>query len=253
MLYFLFNMPKNFWKIVRDVIEDSDVLLLIMDSRMVEESRNHEIETKVAASHKPLIYVINKADLVDKKSLEKWQRILKPCVFVSATMHLGGSYLREAIMKKAPSTGQFNVGVLGYPNTGKSSIINMLKGKGSAKTSSKSGYTTGVQKVRINKRMSVLDTPGVFPYREKDEAKHMLMSARTFGDVKDPEATCIKFLETYSDQAEEFYGVKHDKDPEVVLERIAVKLKKMKKGGEPDINSTARMIIRAWQTGKIKR
>lgn len=246
-------MAKNFWRIVNHVIEDSNILLLVMDSRMVDESRNHEIEVKVAAAHKPLIYVINKADLVEKSSLERWQRVLKPCVFISATMHLGGSYLREEILKRAPSTGEFKVGVLGYPNTGKSSVINMLKGKGAAKTSPTSGYTKGVQKIRISRRMYVLDTPGVFPYKEKDEAKHVFMSARTFEDVKDPEGSCLKFLEKFPSQAEEFYGVKHDKDPEVVLEQIAVKLKKLRKGGEPDIDAAARIVLRAWQTGKIKK
>jgi ribosome biogenesis GTPase A len=245
-------MPKNFWKIVDKVIDESDILLLVMDSRMVAESRNHEIETKVAAAHKPLIYVINKADLVEKETMEKWKKTLKPSVFISATMHLGGSYLREEILKRAPA-GQFKVGVLGYPNTGKSSVINMLKGRGAAKTSPTSGYTKGVQKVKISERMYVLDTPGVFPYMEKDEAKHTMMSARTFADVKDPIGSCMKFIETFHSQVEEFYGVRHDDDPEVVLERIAVKLKKLRKGGEPDLDATARMVIRAWQTGKIRK
>ena len=168
-------MPKNFWRVVKKVIDESDILLLVMDSRMVAESRNHEIEVKVAAAHKPLIYVINKADLVEKESLEKWKKVLKPCVFISATMHLGGSYLREEIQKHAPS-GEFKVGVLGYPNTGKSSIINALKGRSSASVSSQSGHTKGEQKLRAGGKIILLDTPGVIPFGEKDKLKHAMIS-----------------------------------------------------------------------------
>lgn len=245
-------MASNFWLIVNKVISDSDVLLMVLDSRMVEESLNKEIEAKVAKVGKPLIYVINKADLVEKTQMEVYKKHLKPCVFISATKHLGGSYLRDAIAKKAPSTGEYKVGVLGYPNTGKSSVINMLKGRGAAKTSPTSGYTKGVQLIRINKRMLVLDTPGVLPYGEKDEAKQAMMSARTFGDVKDPEGTCLKLLETFPKPIEKYYEVSHDNDPEVVLEAIALKLKKLKKGGVADMDATARVVLRAWQTGRIK-
>ena len=56
---------RTFWNMVNDVIGDSDILLLVLDSRMAQGTRNLEIEDKVASSGKPLIYVLNKCDLVD--------------------------------------------------------------------------------------------------------------------------------------------------------------------------------------------
>ncbi|MFH1064566.1 MAG: GTPase [Candidatus Woesearchaeota archaeon] len=241
----------NFWNIVKQVISDSDVLLEIIDARMVDESRNPEIEQKVRHTGKTLIYVINKCDLVEKNTLDKFKKSLRPCVFLSATERLGTSFLRKEIMKHAPN-GMFKVGVLGYPNTGKSSIINALKGKKSAPTASISGYTKSLQLIRVSKRMYLLDTPGVFPYNEKDEAKHTKIAAKTFGNLKDPEGSAMGLLKEFPFTIENYYGVSHTPDPEEVLEFIAIKLKKLRKGGLPDLNSAARIIIQDWQKGKIK-
>ena len=242
---------SNYWKLVNDVIDEADLLLEILDARMVNESRNPEIEKKVAESGKVLIYVINKCDLMEKEDMEKWKRKLKPCAFMSATKKLGTSYLRDEIMKKAPK-GKFKVGVLGYPNTGKSSVINALKGRASAPTAPISGYTKSIRLVGITQRMYLIDTPGVFPYKEKDDAKHAMLSARTFGDLKDPEGAAEEIIEKFPDKLAAYFDIKKDDDPEVMLIHIAVKLRKLKKKAEPDLYSAARTLLRDWQNGKIK-
>lgn len=242
----------RYWNIVNNVIKESDILLEIIDARMVEESRNREIEDKVKNAKKTLIYVLNKCDLVEKSKLELYKRALRPCVFVSAKEHLGTGLLRTEILKHAPKD-RFKVGVLGYPNTGKSSIINALKGRGGAPTSPISGYTRGIQLIRVSKRMYLIDTPGVFPYKEKDEAKHAKIAARTFADLKDPEGACMDLIEEFPAQIERYYRVKHSDDPEKLLEHIALKLNRLKKGGLPDTHAAARIVLRDWQEGKIRR
>ena len=242
----------TYWKIVNDVINEADVLLEVIDARLISESRNKEIEDKVKRSEKPLIYVLNKCDLVEKSKLEKVKKELHPCVFVSAKNHLGTGFLRTEILKRAPRA-VFKVGVLGYPNTGKSSIINALKGRASASTAPLSGHTKGIQLIKVSKRMYLLDTPGVFPYKEKDESKHAIFAARTFSDLKDPESATMNLIETFPKQIENFYKVKHKDDPEEVLEQIAFRLNKLLKGAQPDLNAAARIVLKDWQSGKIKR
>lgn len=244
-------MP-NFWKVVNDVIREADILLEILDSRMVEESRNKEIERKVKAAKKKLIFVINKCDLAEKTELERWKRKLRPSVFMSAKEHLGTTMLREIILKSTRKK-IVKVGVLGYPNTGKSSVINALKGRAAASTSPVSGHTKGMQMVKVSQRLYLIDTPGVFPYKEQDEEKHAIITAKTFTNLKDPEESVLRMIEQMPKPIERYYKVKHDEDPEIVLENIALALKKLKKGGLPDTNAASRIVLRDWQEGKITK
>jgi ribosome biogenesis GTPase A len=243
-------MP-NFWRVVNDIIRESDILLQVLDARLIKESRNKEIEDKVKKADKVLINVINKCDLVEKSKLDKAKKELMPCVFVSAKEHLGTTMLRTEILKNAKKE-IVRVGVLGYPNTGKSSIINALKGRASAPTAPISGYTKGVQLIKVSKRIYLLDSPGVFPYKEKDEAKHAMIAARTFADLKDPEGSAMELIEKFPKLIEKYYTAKHHQDPEETLEEIALKLKKLKKGGLPDLNAAARIILKDWQRGNIR-
>ena len=64
----------NFWKIVNEVIRKSDVLLLVMDSRIPSLTKNEEIEKRVKKYGKEMIFVLNKCDLAEKKELEAWKK-----------------------------------------------------------------------------------------------------------------------------------------------------------------------------------
>ena len=72
----------RFWTHVKRVIRDADILIEVLDSRHVEESRNREIEDKVLESGKRLIYVINKVDMVDLDTIKIYKKLLHPCVLV---------------------------------------------------------------------------------------------------------------------------------------------------------------------------
>ena len=74
---------------VNKVIIQADILLMTLDARLVDETRNQEIEDKVKYLNKPLIYVITKCDLADKAEVEKHKKELGLAVFVSAKEHHG--------------------------------------------------------------------------------------------------------------------------------------------------------------------
>jgi ribosome biogenesis GTPase A len=248
-------MKKNFWKLVNRVIKYSDILILLLDARSIEETRNSEVETKIKLAKKPLIYCISKSDLVNKKSLGSIK--LTPKVFISAKEHTGIAKLRERILiegrKITRNKERYIVGVLGYPNVGKSSLINAVRGRKAAPTSSVSGFTKGVQKINAGTRILFLDTPGVIPYKEKDATKHANIGSIDANKVKNPDLVVMDLLEQYPGKIEAKYSVPVSSDFEATIETIAKKRNKILKKGVLDIETTARMILKDWQTGKISR
>ncbi len=243
-------MPADFWKIVNEVIEESDILLEILDARMIKDTRNSEIEAKVKEQNKILIFVINKCDLADQEELKKIR--LAPSVYVSSIKRYGITKLLHLILRYAPKKEKVVVGVLGYPNTGKSSVINALKGRGSAPTAPISGYTKAKQLIKVTSQIYLMDTPGVYPYMENDSAKHAMTSSLDSSKIKDPEGTVIDLMRKFKGKIEAFYGVDVSRDKEESLEQIAIKNNRLMKGGIADTKTMAVMILQAWQKGKIK-
>ena len=243
------RMP-SFWRHVNNVLQQTDLIIEVLDSRMIEGSRNIEIEEKIRRAGKKILYVINKCDLVEKGVLEPWKKILNPCIFVSSRELLGTTPLKKQILQFSKGE-QVTVGVVGYPNVGTSSLINALAGRAKARTSPESGYTKGLQKIKVDNKILLLDTPGVFPNKEKDLQKHAMIGAIDYGKIKDPETAALGLIEQEKEAILQYYHVQGD-DPEEILEEIAVKLRKMSKGGLPDLEATARLILKYWQTGKIR-
>jgi len=244
----------TFWRHVNIVIRQSDIIIEVLDARMIYESRNIEIERKVKKLRKKILYVINKCDLAEKAELERWKIKLRPSVFISSKDHLGTTILKKKILQMSRGK-EVTVGVLGYPNVGKSSLINALAGRGAAKTSSESGFTKGLQKIRVDNKILVIDSPGVLPYKEKSEFKHSKMGAVSYSKIKNPEYVALTFIEENKDLVVEHYSleIKDDDDSEDILEKLAYKLKRLLKGNKPDLEATSRILLKDWQAGKIKK
>jgi ribosome biogenesis GTPase A len=244
----------NFWEIIHKVISEADILLIVLDSRMPLETRNIEIERKVQNANKPFIYVINKSDLVDKPILDAYKKTIPNSVFISAKQHTGTQHLREKIQIYASRAGLYNnvkVGVLGYPNVGKSSIINALSGRKAAPVSNISGFTKSLRNVRMTAKIMLLDTPGVIPYREDNDMKHVMIGTIDYSKEKDPEFVITRLMTQFSGLIEKYYEVTKHKDPYLTIEAIAKKRKLIAKGNVPDSRRAATMILKDWQTGKL--
>ena len=241
---------SNFWKHVNSVIQESDVVIEVLDARMIDETRNFEIENKIIQFNKKILYVLNKCDLVDIDQLKLDKKELSPCVFISCRDKLGTTILKKKILEL--SRGEpVVVGVVGYPNVGKCSVINALAGRKATLTSSSSGFTKGLQKVKVDNKIMLLDTPGVFPLREKDALKHAKTSAVSYEKVKDAETVVLRLIEENSGLIKAHYNVGGE-DAEEILTNISRKFGKLESGGKPNFDSTARMILKDWQIGKIK-
>ncbi len=237
----------NFWNIVNKVIEKSDIILLILDARMPELTRHAEIEDKVKRTGKKLLYIYNKSDLLAELPFT----MLRPSVVVSSTKRLGGTRLYKKILELSKGK-ECKVGVLGYPNVGKSSVINLIKGASSARVSSVAGMTRGVQWIKAGSKIWLLDTPGVIPYNERDTAKHVRIGTKNPHELRDPDVFAMEFIQENPDLIEKHYSVKHGDDAYDTLEKLAVTKKLFIRGSKPDIERMARKLLEDWQRGKLK-
>ncbi len=235
----------TFWKHVMHVIKDSDIIIEVLDARYIEETKNKEIERVVKEHKKRLLYVINKIDLVEKKPFFKG----RPSVYISSKDRLGTTILKKKILEMSRGE-EVVVGVVGYPNVGKSSLINALSGKGKARTSSESGFTKGKQKIRVDAKIVILDTPGVFSGMEQDIAKFGKTGAISYAKIKDPEMAALKLIKDHKKELEEHYSIVSE-NPEDFLEKLAFKFGKLAKGGVADLEVVARLLLKEWQVGKI--
>jgi len=250
--------------IIREIIGISDIVLEILDARFIEKTRNREIEGFVSELGKKLIFVLNKADLANLDELKGSGKLeeMKPYVLFSCRTNMGRGDLRTLIKiesKRLKQKRKTHVGIIGYPNTGKSSIINLLAGRNAARTASEAGFTRGLQKIRLAKGILLLDTPGVMPEKEapahrfEHVRKLSIIGVQTYDKVKNPEFVVYEIMKANPEVLEKFYGVEASGDAEKLIEELGKRHNFLAKGGKIDSDRTARMILKDWQTGKIKK
>ena len=253
-----------FPKLANEVIRISDIVLQVLDARFLQETRNLELEKLIKTQGKFLINVINKTDLVNISDLQKNPALssLWPYVIFSCSKRIGLGKLRERIKIEVKRFGvkhsKAHVGVIGYPNTGKSALINLLAGGSRARTSPEAGFSKGIQKIRFNKDILILDTPGVIPSKENatisslDLKKHAEIGVKTYDKVKNPDFIVLGILKKNPGLFERYYKTESQGDVEIFLDDLGRKRKLYKIGGNVDIDRIARIVLRDWQEGKIK-
>ncbi|HZX19715.1 MAG TPA: GTPase [archaeon] len=244
----------NYWNIVRNVVEEADIVIEIVDARFPQQSRNNDLERLAHAKGKKILIILNKSDLVSRKKLAEAKKGFEyPAIFVSTKDRKGKTRIKKTLGMLSEKK-DVKVAICGYPNTGKSSIANMLRGKKSSRTSSTAGFTKGKQAVRLSSKIMLIDTPGIIPLNEHDETLMVMLSAKNPQHLKDIEGTGLEIgkilLENNKEKLLKYYEIEA-KDEEELLEQIALKRNKMRKGNIPDTNSAAMLLINDFQKGKI--
>ena len=249
---------RKAWRVVKEVIDEADLIVEVVDARDPIGTRNRKLEKLVQESGKPLLIVMNKADLVPKEWAEEYKRRSEiPLVFISARERKGTGILRKEIKKLAKpileEQGKVKVALIGYPNVGKSTIINTLKGKRAVGTAPIPGYTKGKQLIRLSKRIWLLDSPGVVPIDEFDEL--VIKGGFPADKIEEPVKPALKLisriLETRREAITEKFGITDFESEEEILRKIGEKRGLIKAGGEVDLEETARWLLREWQTGSF--
>ncbi len=220
--------PGHMKKTKEQILENIklvDVVLEIVDARAPYSTSNPDIDDMV--KNLPKVVVLNKEDLADANKTKQWVEYYKQKGHESAMINsLTGKGLNELLTSlnnkakdlyaKLESKGRrkraLRVMVVGIPNVGKSSIINRIVGKKSARTGDRPGVTKGKQWVKLRGDLELLDTPGVL--WPKIEEESVAMKLAFLGSIKDQVTEIeeiaielIKYLKEIKPQifAERFY------------------------------------------------
>lgn len=176
---------------------------------------------------------------------------LKICVGGDTLLQLLKNYSRSGDLKEAVT-----VGVVGYPNVGKSSLINSLKRCKSVGVSSTAGFTKSLQPIQLDSKVKLIDSPGVlFLDNEENDSSLVLRNCVNVAQVDDPIGSVRTLLEKIENGIEALmvlYRLQRFENADELVRLLAIKRGKLKKGGIPDVDAGARIILQDLNAGKIK-
>ncbi|GAA6022137.1 hypothetical protein JCM10207_000774 [Rhodosporidiobolus poonsookiae] len=254
---------KRIWGELYKVIDSSDVLLHVLDARDPLGTRCESVEAFLAKEKrgKKVVYVLNKVDLVPGWVAARWVKILSkthPTIAFHASINnsFGKGSLIQLLRQFSTlysDKKQISVGFIGYPNVGKSSIINTLKKKAVCKTAPIPGETKVWQYITLMRRIYLIDCPGIVPPSARDsESQKVLKGIVRVEHLSDPSAH-IDFLlsRVRTEYMERTYGIKGWNNSEDFMRMLAEKMGKLHRGGEADTRTVATMVINDWIRGKI--
>lgn len=267
------NWYPGHMKKTRELIQENlkavDLVIELLDSRIPISSRNPIIDELVGDKRR--IVLLGKSDLADSEETEKWQRYFsrKGDKTVAIDARSGENINRlfsilDDVQREQNQLRQMNrsirMMVVGVPNVGKSSLINRLIGKKSAKTGDKAGVTRGKQWVTLKNGMQLLDTPGILWPKFEDQrvGLHLAFCGSIRDEILDTQDLAfelIKVLEKrYPESLQNRY--KLDEIQEETLdnmEAIAFKRGFLMPGKRIDYERTGRTVIDEFRSGKLGR
>ncbi|KAF9576540.1 GTPase required for pre-60S ribosomal subunit nuclear export and maturation [Mortierella alpina] len=257
------GQSKRIWGELYKVIDSSDVVIHVLDARdpMGTRCSNVEYHIKKEARHKQLIFVLNKCDLVPTWVTAKWVKTLSkeyPTLAFHASINnsFGKGSLIQLLRQFSTlhsDKKQISVGFIGYPNTGKSSIINTLRGKKVCNVAPIPGETKVWQYITLMKRIYLIDCPGVVhPSTTDTETDIVLKGVVRVENIKQPDDYIPELLKRVRPEyIQRTYELDHWEDSIDFLTQLAKRTGKLIKGGEADLGSVAKMVLNDWLRGKI--
>lgn len=288
---------RAFDKMFKQVVDAADVVLYVLDARDPEGTRSRDVERAVMAAdggEKRLILILNKIDLVPPSVLKGWLTYLRryfPTLPLRASNSAPNAHTFDhkaltvqgtsaALLKALKSFAHskqlkrsVSVGVIGYPNVGKSSVINALTGRlggtaAACPTGAEAGVTTSLREVKLDKKLKLIDSPGiVFPgssegANKDDQSRLILLNAVPPKQINDP-VPAINLLIKRLSTSEALFAkllALYDLPPlnttrditNDFLVQVARKRGRLGKGGIPNIDAAAKAVIMDWRDGRIQ-
>ncbi|XP_068180378.1 nucleolar GTP-binding protein 2 isoform X2 [Antennarius striatus] len=256
------GQSKRIWGELYKVIDSSDVIIQVLDARDPMGTRSKSIETylKKEKSWKHLIFVLNKCDLIPTWVTKRWVALLSQeyptlAFHASLTNSFGKGSLIQLLRqfgKLHTDKKQISVGFIGYPNVGKSSIINTLRSKKVCNVAPIAGETKVWQYITLMRRIFLIDCPGVVYPSEDSESDIVLKGVVQVEKIKNPEDHIGAVLErAKAEYIQKTYRIPTWDSAEDFLEKLAFRSGKLLKGGEPDLPTVSKMVLNDWQRGRI--
>lgn len=262
---------KKTKELIQSNLKLVDVVVELLDARIPISSKNPQIDELVKGKER--IVVFNKFDLADPEILESWIKYYKNRGIQSIPINcLTGEGVNrliheikvtvnpiiEKLKAKGMKERNIRVMIVGIPNVGKSSLINKLAGKKSARIGNKPGVTRGKQWIRIRKGLELFDTPGIL--WPKIENKEVGLNLAYVGSIRDEildiEEISLSFIEfmikNYPQLLKKRYKIEFNEDTNIeVIDKIAVIRGCLLKENRIDYYKVSKIILDEYRNGKL--
>jgi len=258
------GQSKRIWGELHKVLDSSDVVLQVIDARDPMGTRCLWLEKFVQREcpHKHIVLILNKVDLVPTSVSAKWLRILSR-QFPTVAFHssITNSYgkgtlinLLRQFAKLHSDRKSISCGLVGYPNVGKSSVINTLRGKKVVNVAPVPGETKVWQYITLFRHVFLVDCPGVVHESgANSDSDSVLKGVVRVESLADHAATYIPAVleRVKKEHVCRAYDIPDWKDADDFLEQLARKSGKLLRKAEPDVNAVARRVLLDFQRGKL--
>ena len=252
-----------------EAMEKVDMVIEVVDARIPAASTNPMIHELRRFRQRPCLTILNKADLADPEATRAWLQALSgqkdmTAVALSCKNPAEVARLPKLAIARAPRRGTaekpLRAMIMGIPNVGKSTLMNALLKKRVAKVGDEPAVTKTQQRLYLGHNIVLIDTPGMlWPKIEHPTDGLMLAASHAVGVNALIEEEVAEFLATlllqrYPQLLLARYGCKTEAlDGWGVLEAIASRRAFRKRGGEPDVEKAAHVLLQDYRSGALGR
>jgi ribosome biogenesis GTPase A len=260
-------------RLLQENLKLVDAVIEVVDARIPFSSRNPLLEETVGA--KPLLVVLNKADLADPRMTALWEKHFDrkglQALAVDSVKGTGADKIAPRIKqmtgKKTVSLGSSGrlpraprCMIVGIPNVGKSFLINRLAGKKAARTGNKPGVTRGQQWIRVGE-IDLLDTPGILwpKFDDPGVGYRLAVTGAVKDQVFDVEEVAGKLAgwlaANYPESLKDRYKIEipDSAEPEVLLELIGESRGFFQQGRKVDSFKAAVLLLKEFREATLGR